>query len=96
MTPLLPGAAPREAPSSARPVQSFPEVSMGARRIALVLATGEVVDAVIVAEGEIVSLARKEPRALPLHAGELAAWYSQVELQRTLDGQSADAQGTLG
>jgi hypothetical protein len=41
---------------------------MGARRIALVLATGEVVDAVIVAEGEIVSLARKKPRALPLHA----------------------------
>jgi hypothetical protein len=49
-------------------VQSFPEVSMGANRIALVLATGEVVEDVIVAGGEIVSVAGKEPRALPLHA----------------------------
>ncbi len=49
-------------------IQSFPEVSMGANRIALVLATGEVVEDVIVAGGEIVSLAGKEPRALPLHA----------------------------
>src|SRR2546425_4387998 len=49
-------------------VQSFREVSMGAQRIALVLATGEVVDDVVVAGGEIVSVAGKEPRALPLHA----------------------------
>ena len=49
-------------------VQSFPEVSMGANRIALVLASGEVVDDVIVAGDEIVSIAGKEPRALPLHA----------------------------
>ncbi len=48
--------------------RSFPEVSMGANRIALVFATGEVVDDVIVAGGEIVSVAGKEPRALPLHA----------------------------
>jgi len=49
-------------------VQSFPEVRMGAQRIALVLASGEVVDDVIVAGDEIVSVAGKEPRALPLHA----------------------------
>lgn len=49
-------------------VQSFPEVSMGAQRIALVLATGEVVDDVIVAGGEIVSVVGREPQALPLHA----------------------------
>jgi hypothetical protein len=47
---------------------SFPEVSMGAKRIALVLATGEVIDDVIVAGGEIVSVAGKEPRALALYA----------------------------
>jgi hypothetical protein len=47
---------------------SFPEVSMGAHRVALVLSTGEVVEHVIVAGGEIVSVAGKEPRALPLHA----------------------------
>jgi hypothetical protein len=49
-------------------VQSFPEVSMGAQRIALVLTSGEVVDDVIVAGDEIVSVAGKEPRALPLFA----------------------------
>lgn len=50
-------------------VQSFPEVSMGAQRIALVLATGEVIDDVVVAWGEeVVSVAGHEPRALPLHA----------------------------
>lgn len=50
-------------------VQSFPEVSMGAQRIAIVLASGEVVEDVIVAWGEeVVSVAGKEPRALPLHA----------------------------
>jgi hypothetical protein len=37
-------------------------------RIALVLATGEVVEDVILAGGEIVRVAGKEPRALPLHA----------------------------
>ncbi len=50
-------------------VQSFPEVSMGAQRIALVLATGQVIDDVVVAWGEeIVSVGGHEPRALPLHA----------------------------
>ena len=48
--------------------QSFPEVSMGANRIALVLATGEVIEDVIVAGDEIVSVAGKKPRDLPLHA----------------------------
>jgi hypothetical protein len=49
-------------------VQSFPEVSIGAKRIALVLATGELVEDVIVAGDEIVSVAGKTPRDLPLHA----------------------------
>jgi len=48
--------------------ESFPEVSIGAKRIALVLATGEVVDDVIVAGGEIVSVGGTEARGLPLHA----------------------------
>ena len=41
---------------------------MGAKWIALVLATGEVVEDVIVVRDEIVSVAGKKPRALPLHA----------------------------
>jgi hypothetical protein len=49
-------------------VQSFPEVSTGTQRIALVLASGEMVDDVIVAGDEIVSVAGKEPRTLPLFA----------------------------
>jgi hypothetical protein len=49
-------------------IQSFPELSMGASRIALVLATGEVVEDVIVAGDEVVSVGGKEPRALPLYA----------------------------
>lgn len=50
-------------------VHSFPEVSMGAQRIALVLATGEVIDDVVVAWGEeIVSVAGQEPRGVPLQA----------------------------
>jgi hypothetical protein len=49
-------------------VQSFPEINMGAQRIALVLATGAVLDDVIVAWGdEIVSIGGEEPRGLPLH-----------------------------
>jgi hypothetical protein len=40
---------------------------MGAHRISVVPATGEVVGDVIVAGGEIVSVAGKEPRALALH-----------------------------
>lgn len=51
-----------------RKVQSFGEVSMGAQRIALVLATGEVIDDVIVAGIEVVRVGGKEPRALPLYA----------------------------
>jgi hypothetical protein len=49
-------------------VQSFPEVSMGASRIALVLATGEVVEDVIVAGDEVVSVGGAEPRGLRLYA----------------------------
>jgi hypothetical protein len=49
-------------------VVAFPEVSMGAKRIALVLANGELIDDVIVAAGEIVRVADQEPRGLPLHA----------------------------
>jgi hypothetical protein len=49
-------------------VQSFPEVRMGAQRIALVLASGELVEDVIVARDEIVSVGGKEPLALPLFA----------------------------
>jgi hypothetical protein len=49
-------------------VQSFPEVSTGAQRIALVLASGELVDDVIVAGDEVVSVAGKEPRGLSLFA----------------------------
>lgn len=49
-------------------VQSFGESSMGAHRIALVLASGEIVDDVIVAGNEVVRVGGKEPRALPLHA----------------------------
>ena len=49
-------------------VRSFPEVSMGAQRIALVLASGAVVEDVVVAGGEVVSVGGKEPLALPLHA----------------------------
>jgi len=50
-------------------VQTFPEVSMGAQRIALVLATGQVIDDVVVAWGqEVVSVGGHTPRALPLHA----------------------------
>jgi hypothetical protein len=49
-------------------VQSFPELSTGASRIALVVATGEVVEDVIVTGGELVSVGGKEPRALPLYA----------------------------
>jgi hypothetical protein len=49
--------------------RSFPEVSMGAQRVALVLASGEVVEDVILAWGEeVVSVAGKEPHALPLFA----------------------------
>jgi hypothetical protein len=50
-------------------VRSFPEVSMGAQRVAIVLASGEIVDDVILAWGEeVVSVAGKEPRALALYA----------------------------
>jgi hypothetical protein len=50
-------------------VRSFPEVSMAAQRIALVLATGQVIDDVVVASGEeVVSVAGHQPRALPLYA----------------------------
>jgi hypothetical protein len=49
--------------------RSFPEVSMGAQRVALVFASGEVVEDVILAWGEeVVSVAGKEPHALPLFA----------------------------
>ncbi len=48
-------------------VQLFGESGMGAHRIALVLASGEVVDDVIVAGNEVVRVGGKEPRALPLY-----------------------------
>jgi hypothetical protein len=42
---------------------------MAAQRIALVLATGQVIDDVVVASGEeVVSVAGHQPRALPLYA----------------------------
>jgi hypothetical protein len=41
---------------------------MGAQRIALVLATGEVIEDVMVAGSEVISVGGKEPRALPLYA----------------------------
>ena len=49
-------------------VVSFGEVSMGTQRIALVLATGEVIDDVVVAGIEVVRVGGKAPRALPLYA----------------------------
>ena len=41
---------------------------MGTQRIALVLATGEVIDDVVVAGIEVVRVGGKAPRALPLYA----------------------------
>lgn len=49
-------------------VRSFPEMTKGARRMALVLATGQVVEDVVVEGFEIVSVGGKEPQALPLYA----------------------------
>jgi hypothetical protein len=49
-------------------VQSFGESSMGAHRVALVLASGEVIEDVIVAGNEVVRVGGKEPRGLPLNA----------------------------
>jgi hypothetical protein len=51
-----------------RKIASFGESSMGAHRIALVLASGEIVDDVIVAGNEVVRVGGTGPAALPLYA----------------------------
>ena len=73
-----PHPAPNVRPSEHRPCAATdrplrspgrtPRYRSGAHRIALVLATGEVIDDVIVAGDEVIRVAGKEPRAVPLHA----------------------------